>query len=79
VAIGVGTFVSDAGKDLFLVADRTSLAGFGSAFLPHPPGGRKPVPAAPEYPAAVSQRIPMTSKSDARTGLRDRHEINGTF
>ena len=30
----------------------TPLAGFGGAFLPHPPGGRKPMPAARKYPLA---------------------------
>ena len=37
----------------------TPLAGFGGAFLPHPPGGRKPIPAARKYPLAVSRRMPV--------------------
>ena len=37
----------------------TPLAGFGGAFLPHPPGGRKPMPAARKYPPAVSRRMPV--------------------
>ncbi len=37
----------------------TSLAGFGGAFLPHPPGGRTPTPAAFKYSPAVSRRTPV--------------------
>jgi len=37
----------------------TPLAGFGGALLPHPPGGRKPIPAARKYPPAVSRRMPV--------------------
>src|ERR1700733_7384463 len=37
----------------------TSLAGFVGTFLPHPPGERKPMPAARKYPPAVSRRMPV--------------------
>ena len=37
----------------------TSLAGFAGAFLPHPPGGRTPTPAAFKYSPAVSRRTPV--------------------
>jgi len=74
VAGGVAPFVSDGGKRPaagggsavtslagFAVGGSvvTPLAGFGGAFLPHPPGGRKPMPAALKYPAAVSRRMPV--------------------